>query len=96
MSPSSASPLKTRSRIVSVTVPIDAALVSHLRQTATTSSSRAGSTTASMRSCDSEIMISNGSSRSRSGTFETSRSSPTPPFDAISLLLDERPAAPRS
>ena len=61
------------------------------------SSSRAGSTTHSIRSCDSEIMISNGSmSGSRSGTRETSRSMPTSPLAAISLVLDDSPAAPRS
>jgi hypothetical protein len=50
-----------------------------------------------MRSCDSEIMISNGSmSASRSGTRETSTSMPTSPFAAISLVLDDSPAAPRS
>ena len=42
-------------------------------------------------------MISNGSmSASRSGTRDTSMSSPTSPFDAISDELDESPAAPRS
>ena len=45
-----------------------------------------------MRSCDSEIMISNGSmSGSRSGTRETSTSMPTSPLAAISLVLDDRP-----
>ncbi len=42
-------------------------------------------------------MISKGSmSRSRSGTRDTSRSMPTSPFAAISLVLEESPAAPRS
>ena len=42
-------------------------------------------------------MISNGSmSASRSGTRDTSMSSPTSPFDAISDELDDSPAAPRS
>ena len=46
---------------------------------------RSGSTTHSIRSCDSEIMISNGSiPGSRSGTRATSMSSPTPPLLAIS------------
>ena len=62
-----------------------------------TSSSRAGSTTHSIRSWDSEIMISKGSmSASRRGTRDTSMSSPTSPFEAISDELDESPAAPRS
>ena len=42
-------------------------------------------------------MISKGSmSASRSGTRDTSMSSPTSPFEAISEADDERPAAPRS
>ena len=42
-------------------------------------------------------MISNGSmSASRSGTRDTSMSSPTSPFEAISDELDDSPAAPRS
>ena len=58
---------------------------------------RPGSTTHSIRSCDSEIITSNGSmSASRSGTSETSMSMPTSPFDAISDELDDSPAAPRS
>ena len=56
-----------------------------------------GSTTQSIRSWDSEIMISKGSmSSSRSGTCATSMSRPTSPFDAISAELEESPAAPRS
>ena len=97
MSPTCCSPSKTRRRWLSVTSPIAVALTSHLAHSASTSSSRAGSTTQSMRSCDSETMISNGSmSASRSGTLEMSRSSPTSPFDAISAVEEERPAAPRS
>ena len=53
--------------------------------------SRSGSTTHSIRSCDSETMISNGSmSSSRSGTRETSMSIPTSPFDAISDELERQ------
>ena len=53
--------------------------------------------TQSIRSCDSETMISNGSiPASRSGTRSTSMSMPTPPFDAISELELVSPAAPRS
>ena len=80
-----------------MTSPIAVALTSHLSQTASTSVTRSGSTTQSIRSCDSEIMISNGSmSASRSGTWRTSRSIPTSPLAAISALEDVRPAAPRS
>ena len=82
---------------MSVTTPIAVALTSHFSQTAITSSTSAGSTTQSIRSCDSEIMISNGSMpASRSGTLVTSRSSPTSPLAAISLDDDVSPAAPRS
>ena len=97
MSPTSASPSNTRSRRVAVTSPIGVALTSHFSHTATTSSTRAGSTTHSIRSWDSEIMISNASmSASRSGTLRTSRSIPTSPLEAISADDDVRPAAPRS
>ena len=82
---------------MSVTTPIAVALTSHFSHTASTSSTRAGSTTHSIRSCDSEIMISNGSMpASRSGTLPTSRSRPTSPFAAISDEDELRPAAPRS
>ncbi len=80
-----------------MTSPIAVALTSHFAHTASTSSTRSGSTTHSMRSCDSEIMISNGSmSASRSGTRRTSRSIPTPPLAAISDDDEVSPAAPRS
>ena len=79
------------------TSPTTAGAACHLRQIASTSSTLAGSTTASIRSCDSETMISNGSmSASRSGTRATSMSIPTPPPDAISAADEVRPAAPRS
>ena len=82
---------------VSVTEPIAVPWTSHFSQSASTSSTRAGSTTQSIRSCDSETMISNGAmSASRSGTFATSISTPTSPLDAISDADDVRPAAPRS
>ena len=97
MSPTSSSPSNTRSRRVSVTSPIVVARTSQRAHSASTSSSRCGSTTHSIRSWDSEIMISNGSmSASRSGTRDTSMSRPTSPFDAISDELDDSPAAPRS
>ena len=92
MSPTSSSPSNTRRCSVSVTAPITVARTSQRSQTSSTSSSRAGSTTHSIRSCDSEIMISNGSmSASRSGTRDTSMSSPTSPFDAISDELRRQP-----
>ena len=58
---------------------------------------RTGSTTHSIRSWDSETMISNGSRPgSRRGTAATSMSIPTPPLEAISEAEEVRPAAPRS
>ena len=80
-----------------MTSPIAVPPTSQRSQTASTSSSREGSTTQSIRSWDSLTMISNGSmSASRSGTRRTWRSSPTSPFAAISADEDVRPAAPRS
>ena len=77
--------------------PIAAEPVCQRSQVATTSSSRPGSTTASIRSWDSEIITSKGSrSASRSGTRATSMSIPTPPFDAISPADEVSPAAPKS
>ena len=97
MSPTSAPSSNTRSRRVSVTLPIAVPSTSHFAQTASTSWSLAGSTTHSIRSWDSETMISNGSmSASRSGTLRTSRSSPTSPLAAISDDEEVSPAAPRS
>ncbi len=82
---------------MSVTVPIGVARTSQRAQSASTSSSRSGDTTHSMRSCDSEIITSNGSMpASRRGTRDTSMSRPTSPFDAISDELELSPAAPRS
>ena len=81
----------------SVTLPICAEPVCHFSQIARTSSTRAGSTTASIRSWLSETMISKGSmSASRSGTSATSMSIPTPPALAISPAEEVSPAAPRS
>ncbi len=80
-----------------MTRPIAVARTSQRAQTCSSSSSLSGSITQSIRSWDSETMISNGSRRSsRSGTFATSISRPTSPLDAISAALDESPAAPRS
>ena len=84
-------------RSPSTTRPIAVHGSSWRAQTASTSARRAGSTTAAMRSCDSEIMISNGCiPASRSGTSASSTSRPTPPRAAISASDDARPAAPRS
>ena len=81
----------------SVIRPISVPPVCHFSQISRTSPTRAGSTTASIRSCDSETMISNGSmSASRSGTRATSISIPIPPADAISPADEVSPAAPRS
>ncbi len=80
-----------------VTSPMTVPWTSHVSVSAITSSTRPGSTTQSIRSCDSLTMISNGSmSASRSGTRSTWRSMPTAPLEAISLALDVMPAAPRS
>ena len=80
-----------------MTSPTGAGPTCHFSQIAITSSTRSGSTTASIRSWDSETMISNGSmSASRSGTRATSMSIPVPPPAAISAADEVRPAAPRS
>ena len=97
MSATIAPSTNTRSARVSVTVPIAVPPTSHFSQSASTSSRCDGSTTQSIRSCDSEIMISQGSiPASRSGTSETSMSSPTSPLEAISADDEVSPAAPRS
>ena len=97
MSPTNRPSSNTRSRRVSVTVPIAVPSTSQRAQTASTSSTRSGSTTHSIRSCDSETMISKASMpASRSGTLRTSRSSPTSPLAAISDDDEVSPAAPRS
>ena len=85
------------SRPVSVTSPITAALTSHLAQTPRNASTRAGSTTAIMRSCDSLIKISGGpSDASRSGTSSSRTSMPPVPAAASSVVAQATPAAPRS
>ncbi len=62
------------------TSPITVHGSSQRAQTASTSASRSGSTTATIRSCDSEIMISHGSRPgSRSGTRSRCTSTPAPP-----------------
>jgi hypothetical protein len=97
MSPTSSPSHSTRIRRVSVTAPIADPLTSHLAHTSITPATLAGSTTHSIRSWDSLTITSKGSiPGSRNGTFATSRSIPTPPFDAISEAEEVRPAAPRS
>ena len=77
--------------------PMTVASTSQRRHVSSTAAHWSWVTTAAIRSCDSEIMISNGSmSCSRSGTRARSRSMPTPPLAAISAVEDARPAAPRS
>ena len=97
MSPTNSPASKILILSPSVTFPITVPPVSQRAQIASTSSTREGSTTASIRSCDSETITSNGSrSGLRSGTSATSMSIPTPPADAISEADEVRPAAPRS
>ena len=85
------------SRPVSVTSPITVARTSHLAQTPRNASTRAGSTTAIMRSCDSLIKISGGpSDASRSGTSSSRTSMPPVPAAASSVVAQATPAAPRS
>ena len=85
------------SRPVSVTSPITAARTSHLAHTARNSSTRPGSTTAIIRSCDSLIKISGGpSDASRSGTSSRLTSMPPVPAAASSVVAQATPAAPRS
>ena len=80
-----------------MTSPIAFAFVCQRSQSAITSSTREGSTTASIRSWDSETITSKGSmSGSRLGTRATSMSIPTPPAEAISPADEVSPAAPRS
>ena len=92
MSPTTSPSQRQRRRPSSVTSPIAVHGSCQRAQTASTSSRRAGSTIAHMRSCDSEIMISNGCMPcSRSGTRSSSSSMPTPPLAAISEVDEARP-----
>ncbi len=80
-----------------MTAPIGVAAVSHRAQTAITASTRSGSATQSIRSWDSETMISNGSiPASRRGIRAMSMSTPSSPLLAISAAAEVSPAAPRS
>ena len=81
----------------SVTRPITATGRSQRRHTASTAGHWAGSTIATMRSCDSEIITSNGSRPgSRRGIASRSTSIPVPPRSAVSHVAQVIPAAPRS
>ena len=81
----------------SVTRPTGTAVSSHLAHTAWMSDTRCGSATTSIRSCDSESMISYGvMPGSRVGTRLVSSSTPTPPRAAISAEELVSPAAPMS
>ncbi len=97
MSPTISSPIVQIRWSPSTTSPITEHSSSQRAHSACTSARRLGSTQASMRSCDSEIMISNASmSASRSGTLARSSFTPTGPREAISDADEARPAAPRS
>ena len=85
----------TRSRSSSVTSPIRTACRSHFSKMRSTSASRPRLTMRSMRSCDSDSMISYGVMPvSRCGTCATSISTPTPPRDA-GLATSRTSAPPR-
>ena len=80
-----------------VTRPMTATGRSHRVHTSRTASQRAGSTIATIRSCDSEIITSNGSSPgSRRGIASRSISIPVPARSADSDVAQVIPAAPRS
>ncbi len=96
MLPTISSSTSARSSPWSVTSPITVHGSSQRSHAARTSSSRSGSTTATIRSCDSEIMISQGSRPgSRSGTRSRCTSTPIP-SRAISESEEASPAAPQS
>ena len=80
-----------------MTVPIPTASRSHLAKVQRTSSSRPRAATSSMRSCDSDSMISYGViPASRWGTREASISMPMPARAGISEQAHASPAAPMS
>ena len=94
-SPSSAS--STRSRPEPVTRPMTVARMSQRRAISSTSSTLDGSTMANIRSCDSEVMTSNGSMwSSRWGIGAIHTSMPAPPLAAVSAVAHVMPAPPRS
>ena len=80
-----------------VTRPISATGRPHRSQTARTASQRSGSTIASIRSCDSLIIISKGSMPgSRRGIAASSMRMPVPARSAVSDVAQVIPPAPRS
>ena len=90
-------PRVTVSRSPSTSVATTAVCNPHRSQSASTAASFEGCTIASIRSCDSEVRISNGSMPgSRSGTASRSSAAPIPARAADSLTAHEMPAAPRS
>ncbi len=90
-------PARTTMSGCSVTRPMTATGRSHRSQIARTASQRAGSTIATIRSWDSEIITSNGSRPgSRRGIASRSTSIPVPPRSAVSHVAQVIPAAPRS
>ncbi len=78
-----------------MTVPMTAWASSHRVKTSSAEARKSSRRTATIRSCDSEIMISQGSSSSRSGTRSRLTSTPAP-SRAISASADASPAAPQS
>src|SRR5438270_413409 len=93
-SATTAPPLRTVSVPPGVSSPITAVLIPQRPQTARTSSSFDGCTIASIRSCDSDVRISNGSiPGSRSGTAPRSSDVPIPARgdpDAVAVAADPR------
>jgi len=88
---------RTTMRPVSVTNPIRAACRSHFANTASISRSRPRSTITSIRSWDSDSMISyEFMPLSRCGTASSSISMPAPPRLAVSHVEHVSPAAPMS
>ena len=97
MSATTVSPWRTTKRPVSVTSPMTVERRPHFSQTAMVAARFSGVSTATMRSCDSLTMNSNGfMASSRAGILATSMSTPTPPRLAISEIELVRPAAPQS
>ena len=80
-----------------MTSPMTVASTSHLSVIARNASSWPGSTTAIIRSWDSDMRISSGrSDASRSGTRSSSTAMPPSPLEASSLVAQDSPAPPRS
>src|SRR2546430_168493 len=91
------SPSKIASTVPPVTSPMRAPWSSHLAKMRSTSASRPGRATTSIRSCDSDSITSCGViALARRGTRATSMRIPTPLLAATSLAAQVSPAAPRS